>query len=120
MALGRGGRSLGQFVRGDVVVLNFPFSDLTQTKRRPALVIAELTGDDLILCQITSQAGTDEFSIRLEETDFVAGSLNRSSRIRPTRLFTADSGIIVYRAGHVSHGKLDETVERLVRILRQG
>jgi mRNA interferase MazF len=82
-------------------------------------VIAALMGDDLILCQITSQARTDEYSIRLDGADFVAGGLNQSSRIRPNRLFTADSGIIVYRAGHVCHAKLDETVDKLVTILRR-
>jgi len=110
---------LGQFVKGDVVVLNFPFSDLSQTKRRPALVVASLKGDDLILCQITSHAREDEYSVRLEDADFVAGGLSRSSRIRPNRLFTADSGIVVYRAGHVSEAKLDETKEKLIGILRQ-
>ena len=39
-----------KFVKGDVVVVPFPFSDLMQTKRRPALVVAELKGDDVILC----------------------------------------------------------------------
>jgi mRNA interferase MazF len=82
-------------------------------------VIAALAGDDLVLCQITSQARTDEYSIRLESVDFVAGGLNQSSRIRPNRLFTADSGIIIYRAGHISQAKLDETVDELVTILRQ-
>jgi mRNA interferase MazF len=43
------------FVKGDVVIVPFPFSDLTQAKRRPALVVANLRGNDLILCQITSQ-----------------------------------------------------------------
>jgi len=43
-----------RFVKGDIVVIPFPFSNLAQTKRRPALVIAELDGDDRILCQITS------------------------------------------------------------------
>jgi mRNA interferase MazF len=114
-----GGRRLGQFIRGDVVVLNFPFSDLSQTKRRPALVIAVLHGEDLILCQITSQARTDEYSVPLNNGDFVAGGLNQSSRIRPNRLFTADSGIIAYRAGHVSQAKLGETVDRLIAILKQ-
>ncbi|MFI5273274.1 MAG: hypothetical protein ACHQ4H_09625 [Ktedonobacterales bacterium] len=46
---------MGRFVRGDVVVIPFPFSDLTATKRRPALVVADLPGDDVILRQITSQ-----------------------------------------------------------------
>lgn len=47
---------MAAFVKGDIVIVPFPFSDLSQSKRRPALVVAKLTGDDLILCQITSQA----------------------------------------------------------------
>jgi len=43
------------FIRGDIVVVPFPFSDLSEAKRRPALVIADIAGDDFILCQITSQ-----------------------------------------------------------------
>jgi mRNA interferase MazF len=92
LVVARGGRSLGQFVKGDIVVLNFPFSDLSQTKRRPALVVAALRGDDLILCQITSQAKDDAYSVQLDDSDFTAGALNRSSRIRPNRLFTAIQG----------------------------
>ena len=104
-------------MKGDVVVLNFPFSDLSQTKRRPALVLAALQGDDLILCQITSQAREDGYSVRLEGSDFVNGGLNQSSRIRPNRLFTADSGIVLYRAGQVSPDKLNETIAKLIAIL---
>lgn len=74
---------MGQFVKGDVVVLNFPFSDLSQTKRRPALVLAALQCNDLILCQITSQAREDRYSVRLDTADFVSGGLSQSSRIRP-------------------------------------
>jgi len=47
---------MGGFVKGDVVVMPFPYSDLSATKKRPALVIAVLDGDDVILCQITSQS----------------------------------------------------------------
>jgi mRNA interferase MazF len=102
-----------------VVVLNFPFSDLSQTKRRPALVVAALRGDDLILCQITSQARDDAYSVQLDDSDFMAGGLNWSSRIRPNRLFTADSGIVVYRAGHVTAAKLNETRGRPIQILSE-
>lgn len=45
---------MAKFVKGDVVVIPFPFSDLSQAKRCPALVLAGLSGDDIILCQITS------------------------------------------------------------------
>lgn len=82
-------------------------------------MIAGLHGDDVILCQITSQARADEYSIGLDDADFLSGGLNQSSRIRPNRLFTADSGIVVYRAGHVSDAKVSQTVDRLMAILNR-
>lgn len=57
---------MARFIKGDVVVVPFPFSNLTDTKKRPALVIAALSGDDLILCQITSQMVRDRDAISLE------------------------------------------------------
>jgi len=64
-----------RLVKGDVVVLPFPFSDLSQSKKRPAFVVAPLQGDDVILCQITTVVHSDLYSILLEEKDFVTGSL---------------------------------------------
>ena len=58
---------MAKFVKGDIVVVPFPFSDLSQSKRRPALVIAALDGDDLILCQITSQTVNDKYALTLDE-----------------------------------------------------
>ncbi len=52
-------------VRGDVVVVPFPFSDLSQAKRRPALILADCKGEDLILCQITSRAVSDGYAVAL-------------------------------------------------------
>jgi mRNA interferase MazF len=80
-------------------------------------VLAALQGNDLILCQITSQAREDRYSVRLDNADFVSGGLSQSGRIRPSRLFTADSSIVVYRAGQVSTAKLKEVHETLIRIL---
>lgn len=99
------------------MVLPFPFSDLTEAKRRPALVLAELDGDDRILCQITSQQFVDRYAISMEETDFEEGTLRRKSNIRPNRIFTADSKIILYKAGHLRSGKIDEAVKRVIEIL---
>jgi mRNA interferase MazF len=47
----------------------------------------------------------------------VSGGLRQSSRIRPSRLFTADSAIIVYQAGRISESKLKETIDLLIAIL---
>jgi len=63
-------------IKGDVVVIPFPFSDLSKSKKRPALVVANLQGDDLILCKITSKSVNDIYSIPLNSNDFIQGSLN--------------------------------------------
>jgi len=66
-----------RFVKGDIVVIPFPFSDLTGAKRHPALLIANLKGKDLILCQITSKNVKDEYAIEITDKDFEEGSLNK-------------------------------------------
>jgi len=108
-----------RFIKGDVVVVPFPFSDLTQAKRRPALVIAELKGDDLILCQITSQRIKDKYAVPIEDDDFETGTLKQRSNVRPNRIFTADRHIILYRVGHLKPEKINQIIERIVSILRQ-
>ena len=108
---------MARFVRGDVVVVPFPFSDLSQAKRRPALVLANLQGDDIILVQITSQAISDWYSVPLSDDDFLSGKLNRSSNIRPNRIFTADSAIIRYKIGSIQPKKLGETIAKVIEIL---
>lgn len=108
---------MAKFVVGDVVVVPFPFSDLTQTKRRPALVVADLQGEDLILCQITSQTISDRYAILISDEDFTIGGLNQPSNIRPNRIFTASQTIIAYKAGAIIPTKLLEAIDKIVEIL---
>ena len=108
---------MGKFVKGEVVVVPFPFSDLSASKKRPALVVAALTGDDVILCQITSKTISDSYGVPLANTDFKTGTLHQDSNIRPNRLFTADSNIILYRAGVLTPSKIKEVVAKIVEIV---
>ncbi|MBI4146665.1 type II toxin-antitoxin system PemK/MazF family toxin [Candidatus Woesearchaeota archaeon] len=103
-------------VKGNIVVLSFPFSDLSSTKKRPALVLASLQGDDVILCQITSEARVDDYSIILLNSDFKQGGLKQTSMIRPNRLFTADKSLIEYKAGTIKEGKMKEAEQALLAI----
>lgn len=109
---------MAKFVKGDVVVVPFPFSDLTQAKRRPALVVSTLEGDDLILCQITSQTIRDNYAISVTDKDFEMGGLKQPSNVRPNRLFTADNSIILYRVGGLKGPKLNEIIEKIIDIIR--
>src|SRR5438128_9004190 len=99
---------MGKPLVGEVVVLPFPQTDLQSGKRRPALVVADLTGNDVILCQITTQSRHDNYSVPLTTADFDSGRLNADSFIRANRLFTIDQSVILYSAAKIKIAKVNE------------
>lgn len=107
------------FVKGAVVVLPFPYSDLSQSKRRPAVVVSLSSGPDLILCQITSQTVRDSDALPLSNIDFASGALSKPSNIRPNKLFTADSRIILYQVGTLKQSVIDTVVKKTVEVLQR-
>lgn len=109
---------MARFVKGDIVVVPFPFSDLTNSKRRPALVITDFIGDDLMLCQITSKNSKDTYSIEINNSDFENGSLNQDSNIRPNKIFTADSHIVLYKIGNLKVSKSEEVINKIIEIIK--
>ena len=109
---------MGKPVAGEVVNIPFPQTDLVVGKRRPALVLVDLPGDDLVLCQITSRARSDGYSIPLDTGDFEQGQLNQPSFIRPQRLFTVEQRVILYSAGKVRRSKLDEVLTKARELFR--
>ena len=108
---------MGQFVKGDIVIIPFPFTDLSGNKKRPAFVVADLPGDDIIVCQITSKSKSDSFSLPLGVHDFVSGSLPIDSFIRPNKIFTADKNLILSTAGHLSETKIRDALNSVITII---
>lgn len=102
-----------KFIKGEIVVVPFPFSDLSQSKRRPAFVIREFNGGDTLLCQITSKAFSNEYAIQITDKEFKSGSLNRVSNIRTDKIFTCSKNIILYKVGKLN----DEAVQKVTKSL---
>lgn len=100
---------MGRFVVGQVVVIPFPFSDLKDSKLRPALVLAVAEDGDLILCQITSRSYSSLTALKLTSKDFATGNLPIDSYVRPDKIFTADDTIVTRIVG-----KLKPTTTRSI------
>ena len=108
---------MGKFVKGDVVVIHFPFTDLSGNKKRPAFVVADLSGEDIIVCQITSKYKSDSFALPIDANDFISGNLPIESFIRPNKIFTVDKNLILTTAGHLSETKIRDAVNTIIEII---
>jgi len=105
------------FIKGDIVVLNFPFSNLSTTKRRPAFVLANLEDSDIILCQVTSKPAKNKYSIKIVTDDFNVGSLPFDSFVRADKLFTADKNLILYKVGHIKQERIQQITEAVISVI---
>lgn len=104
--------------KGAVVLVRFPFSDLSRTKLRPAVVLADAGRGDCVLCQVTSKPYGDSTAVALEATAFSSGSLHVTSYARPAKLFTASRDLIIAEVGALKSDALDKIVDAVVTLLR--
>jgi mRNA interferase MazF len=102
---------------GIVVLIRFPFSDLSSTKLRPALVLAAAGGTDWVLCQITSNPYGDPRALLLDAASFSEGGLPRQSFARPGKLFTASESLFLRRAGLLTSAAHRKVIEGVVNLL---
>ncbi|MGA2174107.1 MAG: type II toxin-antitoxin system PemK/MazF family toxin [Verrucomicrobiota bacterium] len=108
---------MGTLAAGQVVIVHFPFSDLTASKLRPAVVLADAGREDWILCQITSKPYGDTRAIRLEDGDFASGSLRLTSFARPGKLFTAHASLVAGQVGELKAGKFAAIRDAVKRVI---
>ena len=105
-----------RFVKGDVVVFPFPYTNLSEIKKRPALIIAKPKGENIILAQITTVKREDEDLVQLTKNDFQSGLLKHDSFIMPSIITTAESSSILYKIGKITQGKIKEVEKKLCEI----
>ena len=103
---------------GTIVLVRFPFSDLSNSKLRPAIVLADAQRGDLVLCQITSQPYTDPIAVEISNTDLSTGSFRKNSYARPAKLFTANLAIITKQIGELNPAKHEQIVDAIVELLK--
>jgi mRNA interferase MazF len=106
-----------RFKKGDVVVIPFPYTDMSKLKTRPVLVVACPRGTNVIVCQITSQmTRNDEYAIQVNSKDFAKGSLPSSSLVKTNMIMTLDVDTILAKSGTLSSEKMRQVEEKLVDV----
>lgn len=103
---------------GKVALVPFPFSDLSNSKLRPAGILADAGRGDWILCQVTSKPYGDHSSIALTDESFSEGSLKTASFARPGKLFTAATSLIMNEVGLLRPQAIKQIVDAIVAMPR--
>lgn len=103
---------------GAVVLVPFPFSDLSQSKLRPAVVLADSGRGDWVLCQITSKPYGDPSAVQIDQADFASGSLRVQSFARPGKLFTANESLVASEVGVLTSSAQARVTAAVIKLLR--
>ena len=107
-----------EFVKGDVLVIEFPYSDLKSYKRRPVLVLKIPKGEDIIVSQITSSSYEESVEIPLSNNDFKQGNLKKESFIRIDKIASIEKSLIKYKVGSLKQEKFNEIINKICNFLK--
>jgi mRNA interferase MazF len=99
--------------KGDIMLVPFPFTDLSETKLRPAVVLwVNAKGQDVTLCFISTQAidrvTDDEFVILPNDSEFAQTGLKSPSKVRVARIVTLERSLLQRRLGKLSSQYLQQ------------
>jgi len=101
----------------DIILIPFPYSDLSQTKRRPAIILSNnehnSNNEDIICCAVTSNPRNYENSVKINSDDFDSGSLDYESVVKPNKIFTLNRNIILKTLAKLNIKKSREIVKNL-------
>lgn len=109
--------------KGDIVLVPFPFTDLSQTKLRPAVVLhIDSVINDIIVCFISSQALTnlslEEFAINPSDPEFISTGLKVASKVRVSRIVTLEKSLVTRRIGKLGISQVQQLDNILIYIFQ--
>ena len=109
--------------RGDIVLVPFPFTDLSQSKLRPAIVLwASSTSVDVTLCFITSQSvnilNEGEFVLDQFDSEFQGTGLKVASKVRVTRIVTIEQRLIMRRLGKMGIRQIQQLSANMIKAFK--
>ena len=111
---------MGTFTKGDIVLFPFPYTDLSNRKLRPCLVISDEIGEDILLCQITSKKiRKDKYSVEIKHNNTIDGSLQIDSYIRANMIFTARKAQILKKLCKIKDEQYIEVVNIINNLIRK-
>ncbi len=109
------------FEQGDIVLVPFPFTDLSTTKQRPALVISKSAYNsatqDVVTCGITSNLENAGYSVLIDNPDLAVGSIPLKSMVKVGKVFTLKQSLILKKLGKLKPATFQKVKEEMQKLI---
>jgi mRNA interferase MazF len=109
------------FNQGDILIVPFPFSDLTSIRQRPVLVLSKKEYnekcEDIITCGITSNLKDNIYSVLIEDFNLSEGKIPIKSRIKADKLFTLNKSIVIKKLARINKDTFDKVRRELLNLI---
>ncbi|MEK6856078.1 MAG: type II toxin-antitoxin system PemK/MazF family toxin [Nanoarchaeota archaeon] len=109
------------YEQGEILMVPFPFSDLSSIRQRPVLVLSKkednINSEDIITCGITSNLKDSKYGILIENENLQSGSIPKKSRIKVNKLFTVHKEIIIKSLARINLKKWIEVKKEFLSLI---
>jgi len=105
------------YKRRDVILVPFPFSDLSYSKKRPALVLVDIHERDELICMMLTSALSIDHKVDISIKDIDLAGLPKPTVARISRVFTLKQSLVIKRLGIIEKEEYKDIISRLIKLL---
>jgi mRNA interferase MazF len=104
-----------RFNKYDIVLVSFPFSDLSEQKKRPAIIIKGLEGENNIVCQVTTKKKKfSKYEVPLNRNQ-CEGNIRFESFVYVDMIFTLHESLIVSKIGKIKDANVKDKISQKIK-----
>jgi len=109
------------YKQGEIIIVPFPFSDLSSIKQRPVLILSKNIDnekvEDIITCGITSNVKDSKYSVLIKNEDLIEGEVPKISRVKVDKLFTISQDIVKKKVGRINKETFEKVKSEFVKLI---
>ena len=114
---------MGDIRQQDIAWIEFPYSDMRESKFRPAVVVSNNSynknNPDVVVCAVTSKLDAKDYTILIDESNIITGKLPVKSKIRADKIMQIEKKLIAKSFAHLDDKTFDSLTEEIRKLIKR-
>jgi mRNA interferase MazF len=106
-----------KYNKGDVVLVSYPFTNLKQSKVRPAILLRDQFQEDILVCPISTRIKVKSYELIITDEDYDGRILPVPSCIRTHNLFSLHASLVQQKVTRLSDGALQKLLNLVTQFV---